>query len=560
LSLTIKNPNSKKLLIIIFSLTFIVFLFTSDGHRYTIDESLAQDMAFRMTTLVPDPEYVQGESKNYFHIPIFNPDNTGSICSNGITCYPIGFFYSVTEVPFIAINHFFSIITTDTVVFDSYDFTDQHYNFWRNAEKPDLVFLELFYGPFFSALSISVFFLICLEHKFSKRTSIILSLLLSFSTMIWAYSNTSLNVVPTLFFILLGYFFYKKSRVNRESQFLILSSVSLAFSFLIRESSILFIFPIFILILINVFRKQTKIHYFVYFIIPLFFSYFFSKFIHSLRYIDSKVTFESEHIPTVTSSAVDTNGPANQFVGAIVGEIITLVPILNPNFLLIPFLHAFYGLLFAPGLGLFIFSPILITMFFSFPDFFRKNKSECILFLSFFLIHVYYFSNIGPSWHGLIGWGPRYLFMVIPFLLIPLGASLEQRNKKFMFALIIILGLLGIFFNITYVTQDVAWFVWSHPGSTTSGLYSLSSPNAICDWTCQQLESNYYINNITIWTFQYSQLIQSISLMFQTFQQDIYLLHFMGYNAYFAILLPTTSFLIYSLWRVSRRTFDTLIK
>ena len=133
MSLTIKNHNSKKLLIIILSLTFIVFLFTSDGHRYTIDESLAQDMAFRMTTLVPDPEYVQGESKNYFHIPIFNPYNSGPICSNGITCYPIGFFYSVTEVPFIAINHFFSIITTDTVVFDSYDFTDQHYNFWRNA-------------------------------------------------------------------------------------------------------------------------------------------------------------------------------------------------------------------------------------------------------------------------------------------------------------------------------------------------------------------------------------------------------------------------------------------
>ena len=123
MSLTIKNHNSKKLLIIIFSLTFIVFLFTSDGHRYTIDESLAQDMAFRMTTLVPDPEYVQGESKNYFHMPIFNPYNSGPICSNGITCYPIGFFYSVTEVPFIAINHFFSIITTDTVVFDSYDFT-----------------------------------------------------------------------------------------------------------------------------------------------------------------------------------------------------------------------------------------------------------------------------------------------------------------------------------------------------------------------------------------------------------------------------------------------------
>ena len=76
-----------------------------------------------------------------------------------------------------------------------------------------------------------------------------------------------------------------------------------------------------------------------------------------------------------------------------------------------------------------------------------------------------------------IAWGSRYLFMIIPFLLIPLGASLEKRNKKFMFVLLVTLGLLGIFFNIPYVTQDVAWFVWGQPGSQTTGLYSLSHPN-----------------------------------------------------------------------------------
>jgi len=537
LSLTIKNHNSKKLLIILFSLTFFVFLFTSDGHRYTIDEHLSQEMAFKMTTLVPDPTYVQGESKNYFHIPLFNPYNVGSLCSNGITCYPISFFYSITEVPFIAINHFFSIITPDTLILDTDDFTDQHYVFWRNSEKADLVFLELFYGPVFTALSISIFFLICLEHKFSKRTSITLSLLLAFSTMMWAYSGTSLNVVSALFFVLLGYFFYKKSQSKHELNFLILSSISFAFAFLIRESSILFVIPIWLLILINLFRKKTKIFPSIFFMIPLFFSYFLSKFIESLRwYADPK---------EISAQSIDT-----PFVTDIFNFSTTLIP---NNFIF--FVHM-YGLLFAPGLGLFVFSPILLTIFFAFPDFFRKNKTECILLLSFFLIHLVYFANIGDSWHGFISWGPRYLFMIIPFLLIPLGASLETRNKKFMFVLLITLGLLGIFFNIAYVTQDVSWFVWSHPGGST-GLYGLGIPNTICDWTCQALNSDYYINNITIWTFQYSQLTHSILLMFQTLQQDIYLLHLIGYNAYFVILLPTTSFLIYLLWRVSRHTFDT---
>jgi|TARA_B110000438_G_scaffold64222_1_gene64773 hypothetical protein len=546
LSLIIKNHNSKKLFIVIFSLTFFIFLFTSDGHRYTIDEHLGQEMAHKMTTLVPDPEYIQGESKNYFHIPLFNPHNTGPLCSNGITCYPVSFFYSVTQVPFIAINHFSSVITPDTLILDVNDFTDQHYNFWRNSEKPDLVFMELFYGPVFTALSISIFFLICLEHKFSTRTSIVLSLLLAFSTMMWAYSGTSLNVVPALFFVLLGYFFYKKSQFKHELNFLILSSVSFGFAFLIRESSVLFVIPIWILILINVFRKKTKILLFICFTIPLFFSYFLSKFILSLRwYPDPKeISTQALNNPLVTFDFVY--------------DIFIIINTLTPNGF--SFLIHLYGLLFAPGLGLFVFSPILLTIFFAFPDFFRKNKTECILLLSFLLIHLVYFANIGQSWAGFVAWGSRYLLMIIPFLLIPLGASLETRNKKFMFVLLVTLGLLGIFFNITYVTQDVAWFVWGQPGSQTTGLYSLSYPNEICDYECQWIESFAYINNVTIWTFQYSQLTQSILLMFQTLQQDIYLLHVIGYNGYFAILLPTTSFLIYLLWRISRRTFDTLIK
>ena len=139
------------------------------------------------------------------------------------------------------------------------DFYDEHYVYWRNSEKPDLVFMELFYGPFLSALSVAIFFLICLEYKFTKQTSVILTIIFSFTTIVWAYSNTSLNVVPALFFILLGFLFYKKSQTNFELKFLLLSSACFGFSYLIRESTFLIFFPIFGLILIDVFRKKSKI-------------------------------------------------------------------------------------------------------------------------------------------------------------------------------------------------------------------------------------------------------------------------------------------------------------
>ena len=256
---TIKNHDAKKLSLLIFSLAFCIFLFTSDGHRVTLDEGVAQDMTYRMVTLEPDPSYVQGVSKKFFNLPLFNPNNIGPLCSNGITCYPSSIFYSITQVPFVATNYFFQIIASDTLTLTTTDFYDEHYVYWRNSEKPDLVFMELFYGPFLSALSVAIFFLICLEYKFTKQTSVILTIIFSFTTIVWAYSNTSLNVVPALFFILLGFLFYKKSQTNFELKFLLLSSACFGFSYLIRESTFLIFFPIFGLILIDVFRKKSKI-------------------------------------------------------------------------------------------------------------------------------------------------------------------------------------------------------------------------------------------------------------------------------------------------------------
>jgi len=207
---------------------------------------------------------------------------------------------------------------------------------------------------------------------------------------------------------------------------------------------------------------------------------------------------------------------------------------------LMPILTASFGLLFAPGVGLFIFSPILLTVFFSFPDFFRKNKSECLLFSSFLVLNVVYHADM-TFWHGLVAWGPRYLLMVVPFLLIPLGARLEKRNKKFMLLLILTLGALGVLFNLAYVVQDVSWFVWSMPGSHT-GLFGL------------HVLGNFMmgIHDGIIWSFQFSQLTHSISMMFTALQHDIYLLHVFGTSVYLVIFVSLLSFLFYLFRRVTK--------
>ncbi len=414
-----------------------------------MDEDLGAQMALGMVTLEPHPDYVQGESKNFFQKELenHNPYHRGLYCSNGITCYPTSVFYGVTQASFIALNNYFHIITSDTLVFSTNDFADAHYVFWRNSENVDIVFMQLFYGPFFSALSVGIFFLICLEHKFTRKNSIILSLLLAFSTMIWAYSNTSLNVVPACFFLLLGYLFFKKFYRLNQNKFLLLSSASLGFAFLIRVDVILFIIPLWIFLLVNILKRNLKINSLLFYSAPLAFSYVADKIVYSLKYIPS-------------DEVIDAVGTKSDTVTSLGSELSAFIP---GSAGIIHILTSAFGMLFAPGVGLFIFAPILLTVFFSFPDFFRKNKSECLLLSSFLVLNVIYHADMS-SWHGLVAWGPRYLLMVVPFLLIPLGASLEKRNKKFMLLLILTLGALGVLFNLAYVVQDIHWFLWSVPG------------------------------------------------------------------------------------------------
>jgi hypothetical protein len=524
-----KKSDTKKIFFLIIGIVFIVFLFTSDGHRYTMDEDMGAQMALGMTTLEPHPDFVEGgtdwRSKNLFNLgEHFNPYNTGPMCTNAITCFPTSVFYSVTEVPFIALNHYFHIITNDTHVFSTDDFVDAHYVFWRNSENPDFVFLELFYAPFFLAWSVGIFFLICLEYKFTRQNSIILSFVLAFSTIIWAYSNTSLNAIPIVFFILLGYLFFKKFRRLNQNKFLLLSSASFAFAFLIREDVILFIVPVWLFLLVNILKRNSKIYTLVFYSVPLLFSYGLHRLLNShsgpLRYAYSEDSIIVNATP----------GLGAELSGFIFNSTISHI------------LAASYGMLFAPGMGLFIFAPILVTVFFSFPDFFRKNKSECLLFLSFIVLNIIYHADL-TAWHGLQGWGARYLLFIVPFLLIPLGASLEKRNKKFMLSLILILGILGVLFNISYVIQDVHWFVWSTPGSQF-GLFALGLPH--------HGQFDLWINDVVIWSFQFSQLTHSLSLMFTGLQHDIYLLHVLGTSAYLIIFVSLLSFLFYLFRRVTK--------
>jgi len=527
------NQNTK-IFLVVTTLFFSIYALASDGHRATSDEDFAQQLALRVVLQEPDPEFVPGESTSKFKYPQFvYPHPKGPVCNYGILCYPAGLMHSFAEVPFVFLNHHLNFLTTESVVFTVEDFPDAHYVFWRNSAEPSHTFMELFYGPFFSSLSVGTFFLISRSFNYKITTSLLLASLLGLTTIFFAYSQTSFNNAPAVFLMLAGFLYFKRFIDNQKILYSIISSILLVFGFMIRHDTIYVIIPLFFFLLLTVIFKKSwtlsgiiqKIKKVLSFTVPLILGYQFEKTIEGMRYavasttdIGTQVAGTASVQQMLTQILLPISGFGNQGAYGALGT-------------------GVFGLLFSPGAGLFVYVPILLTVFFAFPDFFSKNKLFTILLLVIPSLFIIDFGSFN-SWQGFTAWSPKYLYVIIPFLLLPLGASIEKRGKTIL-PVICVLGCLGFFFNFVYIIQDVSWFVWGQPGGF-EGLMSLAQGRACSLYICPEVT----------WTFQYSPLITSIYFALNSLHPDLFLLKLFGIQYYILILVSVLSAELYLLYRI----------
>jgi hypothetical protein len=88
------------------------------------------------------------------------------------------------------------------------------------------------------------------------------------------------------------------------------------------------------------------------------------------------------------------------------------------------------GLLFSPGAGLFVYSPLLILLPLWWPGFWRAHRAEALTALALAASFLFLCGRF-VFWHGL--WsapGPRYLFALVPLLLLPLGPWLDTARPR----------------------------------------------------------------------------------------------------------------------------------
>ncbi|MEN8208461.1 MAG: hypothetical protein ABFR50_04335 [Candidatus Fermentibacteria bacterium] len=101
----------------------------------------------------------------------------------------------------------------------------------------------------------------------------------------------------------------------------------------------------------------------------------------------------------------------------------------DPAIVLEPFKGGIPGLLFSPGKGLLFYAPLCI-----FALFFQKDWRLWTPFALSLIFH-----GMLHDWSGGTGWGPRFLFTTLPFLLLPL--SFRGAGGK-LFRVIAILGII----------------------------------------------------------------------------------------------------------------------
>ncbi|MBX7244295.1 MAG: hypothetical protein K1X53_02280 [Candidatus Sumerlaeaceae bacterium] len=93
-----------------------------------------------------------------------------------------------------------------------------------------------------------------------------------------------------------------------------------------------------------------------------------------------------------------------------------------------PLLAGLYGFLFSAGKSLFLFSPIVAVGIFAFPAMIRRCPAQGVgaaaAALLILLIHARW-----QNWPGGWCWGPRHIFMIHAFLILPLAVWLASAGR-----------------------------------------------------------------------------------------------------------------------------------
>ena len=281
-----------------------------------------------------------------------------------------------------------------------------------------------------SSIGCVLVFLFGLRLGFSRQVSLLLSLIYGIGTMVWPYSKLLMSEVTLNVALLAGTYGVFSYVSDLKGRWLALSAVCLGFAFMTKVTSVVTIPVVVGYVLFSV-RSRKAVYDFIIFFLPLFLaSIGIVLWYNLIRYGDF---WQFGYNQGMDSLGFRT-----------------------------PLYVGLWGLLLSPGKSYFLYTPISILGLSSAWAFFKKRRPEALMFLgiclTFTLLHALWW-----SWAGDWAWGPRFLLVITPYMILPAGFFFEtwRRQKSLKKVIVILLLVFSISIQVLGVSIHPFSFIES---------------------------------------------------------------------------------------------------
>jgi hypothetical protein len=280
-----------------------------------------------------------------------------------------------------------------------------------------------------AASTIALFHKLLTELKFENKSTLLTSIILAFGTTSWIYAKTFFAQSLSMFLNFFGIYLIIMAAKSKKPYKFFLAGIIIGIAITVRVSNILLVIPILVYLIL---RSQTSKSFVLFLsgITPAL----------SLLLLYNFLCFDN---PFITGYHYD-----------LLYDYTSVASIFSTN----PIVGLF-GLLFSPGRGLFVYSPVLVLSIPGFYYFFKSNKEESILCILSFLVILLFYSSY-TWWHGGLSYGPRFLTDIIPVFVLPIGKTLQKfsSNRYFWIFFYILLGFSVFTQIIGVLTSPLAGF------------------------------------------------------------------------------------------------------
>lgn len=273
------------------------------------------------------------------------------------------------------------------------------------------------FNQIITALTCMLLFQIGLILGYSKKSAFLVTLIYGLATIALPHSKTFFSEPLATLLLLFVFYSLYRFKQNSKINWVFWSSTALGYAILTRIDSIITL-PLFFVYLIILLKFQKgKIRILISWLIPI---GLFCGIIAIYNYV---------RFGAITSTGYESEGLTFSY----------------------PMLDGLYGLLLSSGRSLFLFSPPIILCLYAIKSFWIERRSEAYLCIAIVIFYLLFYSK-WESWAGGWSWGPRHIFQIHIFILIPLLALFEKYIRKpnpAFWLTIVLITAIGIFIQVT---------------------------------------------------------------------------------------------------------------